>query len=97
MSEQAQLGLMFEMEQERLEEEPQISVQPSPLFEKVAAPVRKNPDSEIPWTEYIRMVQMFFDQPKFEEFQGMVSRLAAKYGTRNLTDTVAEAVRREAN
>lgn len=66
-----------------------------PLFEGFA-PIRKE-EPEIPWTQYVRMVQMFFDGPKFEEFRGQVSKLAVEYGTKNLTDTVAEAVRREAH
>lgn len=74
--------------------EPREPEQP-PLFEGFA-PVKKE-EPEIPWTQYVRMVQMFFDGPKFEEFRGQVSKLAVQYGTKNLTDTVAEAVRREAH
>jgi hypothetical protein len=100
VKEEIQLGLMFEMEQERLEEEPELPIeiaanpeQPA-LFEGIAAPVNANPEPEIPWAEYVRQAQLFFNQNQFEEFKENVSRLAIKYGTKNVTDTVAEAMRR---
>jgi hypothetical protein len=102
----------FNFDQQHLEEEPsqqefpemQVSDSPRevpvaeqpPLFEGFA-PVSKSKEPEIPWTQYVRMVQMFFDGPKFEEFKGQISKLAVEYGTKNLTDTVAEAVKRAAN
>jgi hypothetical protein len=43
----------------------------------------------------VRMVQLFLDDSNIEEFQGICEKLAAEYGTQNLTDTILEALRRE--
>jgi hypothetical protein len=86
--------------EERVEicDPPEIEVEPEqPALFEGFAPVSKNPEPEIPWTQYIRMAQLFFDQKQFEEFQGRVSKLAVRFGTKNLTETVAEALRRAEN
>lgn len=59
--------------------QPQAEPEQPPLFEGFA-PVSKSKEPEIPWTQYVRMVQMFFDGPKFEEFKGQISRLAGRTG-----------------
>jgi ParB-like chromosome segregation protein Spo0J len=45
----------------------------------------------------IRMVHLFFNVESFAEFTTMTEELQSKYETTNQTDTVLEAVRREAN
>lgn len=90
---------LYEIGQEigvELAEPPEQSEPEQPALFEGFAPVSKK-EPEIPWTQYVRMVQIFFDGPKFEEFRDQVSKLAVQYGTKNLTDTVAEAVRREAH
>lgn len=91
LTEERRVEIMQEIGVEEIAEPPELE-QP-PLFEDFA-PVRKEQGPEIPWTQYIRMAQLFFDQQQFEEFQARVSKLAVRYGTKNLTATVAEALRR---
>jgi hypothetical protein len=43
----------------------------------------------------VRMVQLFLDEQTIVAFQENCTKLAAAYGTANVTDTVMEAVRRE--
>jgi hypothetical protein len=45
----------------------------------------------------VRMVQLFLDEQTIVTFQEGCTKLAAAYGTENLTDTVMEAVRRESS
>lgn len=55
-----------------------------------------NPTAEAPPPSTVRMVQLFLTVETIEAFDDWVKRLAAEYGTENLTDTVYEAVRRAA-
>lgn len=48
--------------------------------------------TELP-TSHVRMVQLFFNDQTFEEFEKMISVLQSKYNTQNMTDSVLEAVR----
>lgn len=41
----------------------------------------------------VKQIQLFFDAPSLEEFNGCVNALSSHYGTENITDTVMEAVR----
>ena len=67
-----------------------------PELEEEAKQREENKEPEIPWTEYTRMVQLFFNEPQNEEFRELTSKLAVLYGTKSVTDTVAEAMRNAA-
>jgi hypothetical protein len=43
---------------------------------------------------HVKQVQLAFTPQRYEEFQRMAKELAVKFGKKNLTDTVLEAVRR---
>ena len=43
----------------------------------------------------VRMVQLFLDESNIVDFQNACTALAEAYGTKNITDTVLEAVTRE--
>lgn len=45
---------------------------------------------------HVRMVQLFLDTETLPPFQRRAAQLAAHYGTRSLTDTICECIRREA-
>jgi ParB-like chromosome segregation protein Spo0J len=47
--------------------------------------------AELP-TSHVRMVQLFLNEDNHAEFMDSVRKLAAKYGTSNVTDTVFKAV-----
>jgi hypothetical protein len=59
-------------------------------------PYEPDPSTDTDATPGIRVVQLFFDQDNVLEFHELSSRLAAEYGTDGVTDTVLEAVTREA-
>lgn len=46
---------------------------------------------------HVRMVQLFLRSDNVDEFNDLTMQLAQLYGTQNLTDTIFEAIRREAN
>jgi hypothetical protein len=50
-----------------------------------------------PPASHVRMVQLFLDTETLPPFQARVAELSARYGTTNPTDTVIEALRREAD
>jgi hypothetical protein len=52
-------------------------------------------EDDPPATSGVRMVQLFLDEHTIASFQEGCTKLAAVYGTENVTDTVVEAVRRE--
>jgi hypothetical protein len=54
---------------------------------------RDDLDPDIP-ASGVRMVQLFFSGPQQKEFTGLVKELTARYGERDTTATVLEAVRR---
>jgi hypothetical protein len=80
---------------EEIGEPPSEEPEQKPLFEGFA-PVAKTPEPEIPWTQYVRMVQLFFDQEQHTAFQEQVSKLALRYGTKNVTETVAVTMQKAA-
>lgn len=110
MSEQAQFGFDFETEAEIIQnsveevyEEPEtrspleVSAQTFLIPElEEEAREREAQQEEIPWTQYIRMVQLFFDERGHEEFRELTSKLAILYGTKNVTDTTLEGLRNAA-
>lgn len=54
------------------------------------------PASAVPeMVSTVRMVNLFFDTATVEQFSEIVADLGKRYGTKNITDTVMEAVRRE--
>lgn len=104
-----QFGFTFETEAEliadsveEVEQEPgsplEVSTQTFllPEIEEETRERESKQEEEIPWADYIRMVQLFFNESQHEEFRELTSKLAVLYGTKSVTDTVAEAMRNAA-
>lgn len=75
------------------------------LYQELAADIRGDADEQDgdegdtedgdPPPSGVRMVQLFLDESSIVDFQEACAKLAASYGTSNVTDTVLEAVKRE--
>lgn len=61
---------------------------------ELRSPTLPSPSSEPPQQSGVRMVQLFLDDLTQPMFMEHIKQLAEKWGTKNVTDTTLEAVRR---
>lgn len=64
----------------------------SEVAEAAAAEEERRKAEEIPWADYVRQVQLYYNEAQERQFRELVSGLAKRYGTENLSDTVLRAL-----
>jgi hypothetical protein len=72
--------------------EPPVDLQPPGEHDGVIT----SPPGEVPsgMATHVKMIQLFFNQEQHEEFVKLVKQLAPKLGTKNVSDTSLEVLRR---